>query len=113
MALLGSPTTLFTCVAPLTFTSCTTRGSLPKIEPSIRSPPSAKLWYARAISSGVAGSAPSPIAKYPCSGVVIPSSFAVSRTLLGPTSAVSCEKTELSEYAIAWLRLIGPSASPS
>ena len=39
------------------------RGSFPKIDPSMRLPPSANEAYARAISSGVAGSAPSPIAK--------------------------------------------------
>jgi len=44
---------------------------------------------------------------------VIPSWCAVDATLPGPTIAVSCENTELSEYAIACERLIGPSASPS
>jgi hypothetical protein len=44
-------------------TSVTARGSLPKIELSIRRPPFANVAYARAISSGFTGSAPSPIAK--------------------------------------------------
>jgi hypothetical protein len=39
------------------------RGSLPRIDPSIRLPPFAKVAYAAAISSGFAASAPSPIAK--------------------------------------------------
>src|SRR5258708_40276687 len=43
----------------------------------------------------------------------MPSLSAVLATSRGPTSAVSCEKTELSEYAIALFRSIGPSASPS
>src|SRR5258707_13859295 len=43
----------------------------------------------------------------------MPSLSAVLATPRGPTSAVSCEKTELSEYAIALFKSIGPSASPS
>ena len=43
----------------------------------------------------------------------MPRSFAVVRTAFGPTIAVSCENTELSEYAVAAVRSIGPRYSPS
>ena len=54
-----------------------------------------------------------PVMPAEASVLIGPADIAFTRTLRGPTIAVSCEKTELSEYAIACARLIGPSASPS
>ena len=62
------------------------RGRLPKTAPSTRRPWFAKVEKARAISSGLTASAPSPIAKYFFSGLVIPSRFAVRTMAAGPTS---------------------------
>ena len=39
---------------------------------------------------------------------MIPSCVAVAATFAGPTTFVSCAKTELSEYAIAFVRSIVP-----
>ena len=89
------------------------RALFPKIDPSTRCPSFANVAYARAISSGLTGSAPSPIAKYGCRWPVIPTSCAVRTTFAGPTSFVSCANTELSEYVVADARLIGPRYSPS
>ena len=47
---------------PRCTTSSITRGLFSKIAPSTRRPPSASVAYARASSSGVTASAPSPIA---------------------------------------------------
>ena len=44
---------------------------------------------------------------------MIPSSFAVFATFVGPTIFVSCAKTVLSETEIAFVMSIGPSDSPS
>ncbi len=44
-------------------TSCTTRGTLPMIEPSTRLPSLAIVAYARVMSSGLTATAPRPIEK--------------------------------------------------
>ena len=56
----------------------------------MRFPPSANAANARAISSGLTGSAPSPIAKYGLSFRVTPSLRAVAAMLRGWTMFVSC-----------------------
>ena len=56
-------TGLFSFLLLLVSMRVTARGTLPRIDPSIRLPPFAKVEKARAISSGFAASAPSPIAK--------------------------------------------------
>jgi hypothetical protein len=105
---------LLSTVLPLSFvTRMITRGLLPKAAPSTRRPPFAKAEKARAISSGLTPCAPSPIEKYGRSLLWIPSDFAVLTMLSGPTTFVSCAKTELSEYAVACWTLIGPRYSSS
>ncbi len=78
------------------------------MRPSTRLPPFANVEKARAISSGFTASTPSPIAKYSSSGLVIPSRCAICATFFGPTSAVSCAYTELSECVVASKRLMRP-----
>src|SRR5689334_24113115 len=56
------------------------RGRLPNAAPSTRAPLSAKVEKARAISSGLTGSAPRPIAKYGFRCRVIPMRCAVAAT---------------------------------
>ena len=71
-------------------TRSTTRGRLPTIEPSMRSPWLATVAYARASSSGFTAREPSPIEKYASSGLRIPRSCAVLTIAFGPTTSVSC-----------------------
>ena len=89
------------------------RGRSPKAAPSIRAPPFAKEEKARAISSGLTGSAPRPIAKYGLRWRVIPSRCAIVATFPGPTSSVSCAKILLSELIVAFVKFDAPTYSLS
>src|SRR6201989_117972 len=74
-------------------------------------PRAAIVEYAFAISSGETPRVrpPRPSAGYACRRVLMPMSYAVWRTALGPTSASSWAYTELSDFSVALTRLMRPA----